>query len=199
MTDYRQLVDIQEWDRSWQNQVGRHWQPLDYRPTHAQQRWIQYLMDHVPEKAKVLEIGCGGSQTLPFLARRKHAEVWGIDYSPVGVQSALAGLAAEQVEGKIILGDALRENELPKGYFDVVVSMGVIEHFPPPDNISVLATFATYACPSGILITSIPNIVGIIGILTRLLDNPLYRQHIPLDALALNQLHIGAGLEPISP
>jgi 2-polyprenyl-3-methyl-5-hydroxy-6-metoxy-1,4-benzoquinol methylase len=146
----------------------------------------------------VLEIGCGASQVLPFLARRKQAVVWGIDYAPAGVKEAERGLAAEEVEGTIVLGDALKDNNLPKNFFDAVLTMGVIEHFPPPENTAVMAKFATYARPGGQVITLIPNLLGLIGWLMRLLDNPLYKQHVLLNKVELDDLHLQAGLQPIA-
>jgi len=153
------------------------------------------LLGHVSEHAKVLEIGCGNSHTLPFLARVKKAEVWGIDFAPNGLESAQYGLDSEGVTGKLVLGDALNKNDLPDAYFDVILSMGVIEHFPPPSNTAALAQFSRYLHPNGQMITEIPNMVGFVGVVTRSLDRELYDQHICLGKNELDRIHQTAGLE----
>jgi SAM-dependent methyltransferase len=192
------LINLDQWETGWSATRQQPWQPLESNPTYAQQLWINYLLDVIPERASILEIGCAASKTLPFLARRKNAEVWGIDFSPSGIELAQQGLNAEGVQGRLILGDALQDNELPQNHFDVVLSMGVIEHFLPPNNIATLARFATYAVQDGLIITEIPNMAGIIGLLTWLFDRPLYHQHVALNAPALDKLHEQVGLSPLN-
>jgi 2-polyprenyl-3-methyl-5-hydroxy-6-metoxy-1,4-benzoquinol methylase len=196
MNEPQQLIDQSQWDSGWAKNVHfQQWTPIDANPGRAQRLWLDYLLETVPSGARVLEIGCGGSQILPFLARCKQAEVWGIDYSPTGLELAQKGMEAEGVQGRFILGDALAENDAPRGYFDVVLTMGVIEHFPPPGNIDTTVRFSEYARSGGLIITFIPNMAGIIGLLTRWLDRPLYNQHVPLDAQELDALHKAASLQ----
>jgi 2-polyprenyl-3-methyl-5-hydroxy-6-metoxy-1,4-benzoquinol methylase len=198
MKNDAQLVGQSQWDSGWaKTAYYDQWFPLDANPTRAQRLWIDYLLAVVPEGARVLEIGCGGSQVLPFLARRKQAEVWGIDYSPAGLALAQKGLDAEGVAGHLHLGDALTANDVPRNFFDVVLTMGVIEHFPPPGNIETTAQFASYARPEGLLITFVPNMSGLMGWLVKWLDRPLYEQHVPLDRDNLDALHYSAGLKPV--
>jgi 2-polyprenyl-3-methyl-5-hydroxy-6-metoxy-1,4-benzoquinol methylase len=198
MTDDSQLVQQSQWDSGWaKTPYFDQWMPIDANPMLAQRLWLDYLLAIVPENARVLEIGCGGSQILPFLARRKQADVWGIDYSPTGLSLAQKGFDAEGVTGHLILGDALKPNDVPRDYFDVVLTMGVIEHFPPPGNIQTIARFTDYARPGGAIITFVPNMAGIIGLLVKWLDRPLYDQHIPLDTDMLDALHAAASLQPM--
>ena len=197
MSTPSQLIDQKQWDEGWKSTTVQNWQPLDSSPTPGQQAWAAYLLAHVSDGAKVLEIGCGNSHALPFLARVKKAEVWGIDFAPNGLESAQYGLDREGVSGKLVLGDALARNDLPDAYFDIVLSMGVIEHFPPPTNSAALSQFGRYLQPNGRMITEIPNMVGFVGMVTRSLDRDLYDQHIRLDKDDLDRIHLAAGLEVV--
>ena len=190
------MIDREAWDQGWQDSYRqKNWGRLEDEINTPQQRlWVDLFLNSVPQNAKVLEIGCGGSQMLPFLARRRQVEAWGIDYSSAGISLAQKGFGVEGVEGNLVLGDALAPNSLPRSFFDVVYSVGVIEHFPPPSNINVMEKFAEYLRPGGIMITLIPNFAGIVGHLTRIFDRPLYDQHVPLDAEALDAVHQNAHL-----
>jgi hypothetical protein len=76
--------------------------------------------------------------------------------------------------------------------FDVVLSMGLAEHFT--DTAAAIRAFAALAKPGGIVITTIPNMTGIVGLGQRLLDSGVYEKHVPLDAAALKTAHEKCGL-----
>lgn len=190
------MIEREQWDSVWENsRLAQGWQRLeDNLKTPQQKLWVDFYLRHIPERAKVLEIGCAGSQLMPYIARHRQAEMWGIDYSPTGIKLSQEGFQAEEVVGNFVLGDALESNNLPKAYFDVVYSLGVIEHFKPAQNAAAMSKFASYLRPGGIMITLVPNMVGVIGLITRIFDRTLYNQHIPLDIAQLDQLHQEAGL-----
>jgi 2-polyprenyl-3-methyl-5-hydroxy-6-metoxy-1,4-benzoquinol methylase len=53
----------------------------------------------------------------------------GIDYSETGCQQALQLLANEWAKGKIVCAEFFSSPETMTGEFDVVISIGVREHF----------------------------------------------------------------------
>ena len=106
---------------------------------------------------KLLEIGCGNSILLPYLAKEFGFEVYGIDYCE----------------------DAFNPDKNLLGNFDFVCSFGVVEHFQDTSN--TLKSFSEFLKPGGILITSIPNMKGATGLLHKLLNKPVYDIHVPLD------------------
>jgi len=144
------------------------------------------------EGRRLLEIGCGRSRWLPYFRTHYGFAIVGVDYAPTGCDQARAILAAAQVEGSIICADCFRPPEDLLNSFDVVWSYGVIEHFD--DTSAAAAAFANYLRPGGIMITVIPNMRGLVGLLQRLANSPVYGIHSLLTAAELAAAHRAAGL-----
>jgi len=139
----------------------------------------------------LLEIGCGCSRWLPYFSSLGF-RVAGIDYSPTGCQQAKMILDREGLVGDIFEGDAFDANPRLLGRFDVVVSLGVVEHFQ--DTAETIRTFSRYLKPRGLMISTCPNMVGLLGLSQKVLNRPVYDRHIPLSAEDLHKAHRAAGL-----
>jgi SAM-dependent methyltransferase len=139
----------------------------------------------------VLEVGCGGSRWLPYFDCFLNCEVWGIDYSLKGLHLAKRNLLATSA-CRLVLGDFFDERLLPKNYFDLIYSLGFIEHFDTPD--SVTERFLDLLKPGGIVVTVIPNFVGPYGTLQKLVDDRVYRKHIVMNRYELDRTHYTQGL-----
>jgi 2-polyprenyl-3-methyl-5-hydroxy-6-metoxy-1,4-benzoquinol methylase len=142
---------------------------------------------------KLLEVGCGGSVLLPCLARTFGFEVSGLDYSHVGCDKAQKLLERERVHGKIHCADFRDPPRELLGEFDVVLSVGVLEHFEHA-GAAVKALYRLLG-PDGILVTIVPNLAGSMGILQKMLDRKAYDLHVPHDRASLFAAHSNAGLE----
>lgn len=79
--------------------------------------------------------------------------------------------------------------------FDAVFSNGVVEHFE--DTAGVLRAIGRFVKPSGVIVTIIPNMTGLIGRLQKLVNRGVYDIHVPLDVPALTEAHRAAGLSLI--
>jgi cyclopropane fatty-acyl-phospholipid synthase-like methyltransferase len=143
----------------------------------------------------LLEIGCACSVWLPHFAKEFGFSVAGIDYSEEGCQKAREVLAHEAVSGEIYFADAFAPNAELEHRFDVVVSMGVVEHFT--DTAHCLAAFARFLKPGGVLITSVPNMAGWVGAAQKLVNRRVYDTHVPLDREMLKAAAQQAGLTVI--
>jgi len=77
--------------------------------------------------------------------------------------------------------------------FDFVYSHGVVEHFA--DLKEVLKAHSLYLSNDGHMLTTIPNLSGILGTLTRILNRRIYDMHVPHDLRSFLQGHEAAGLE----
>jgi SAM-dependent methyltransferase len=139
--------------------------------------------------ARVLEIGCGRSRWLPFLGRERGAEVFGIDIEPYAVRLAEANLAGCGVRGKVFHRDAfeVERNADLLGRFDLVYSMGVMEHF---DDVELrLETLGRYLVPGGRIVTLVPNLRGVNWLLQRFADLETLETHVIYDTARLRHAH----------
>lgn len=142
---------------------------------------------------KLIELGCGSSEWMPYFAREFGFDVAGLDYSENGCDLASRILSAEGVSGKIVLGDLFAPPATLRQAFDVVVSFGVVEHFT--DTTRCVNAMADYLIAGGNLITVIPNMKGIPGTLQKWGDGEVYTKHLPIDRETLARAHRDAGLE----
>lgn len=124
--------------------------------------------------ADVLEIGCAPGKTLAWAARRLGARVAGVDYSRPG--TALAGrlFGALGIEADLRCEDVF-ETTFPPGRFDVVYSVGVIEHFADPRQI--VRKHVTLLKPGGTALIAVPNFGGLYGRLQRWASPAMLRLH----------------------
>ena len=87
----------------------------------------------LPERARVLDVGCGPGHATAALAQAlPKAHVTGIDLSGKAIELARAAYGL-QANARFQTGDALA---LPFGdrAFDVVISTGSIKHWPDPER-----------------------------------------------------------------
>lgn len=110
------------------------------------------MLQYVPAHAKkVLDVGCGEGNFGAVIKKERHAEVWGVEY-----ELNRATVAATRLD-KALGGDigALLE-QLPAGYFDVIICNDVLEHLTDP--YTVLEGMKSKLASGGVIISSIPNI-----------------------------------------
>jgi len=146
---------------------------------------------------RVLEAGCGRSRWLPFLGLRLRCRVSGIDIEPHAADLASANLLGAGAAGEIVCGDAFelhRRDDL-RGRFDVVYSMGVLEHFADVED--RISSLALYLKPGGRILTTVPNLQGLNWLLQRLGDLRTLQAHVVYDTPALVKVHEAAGFETI--
>ncbi len=129
---------------------------LDAMLTHDERHWwyrgrrrvLRAELDRLllPERASLLDAGCGSGRTLVELAR--YGDVAGIDVSPVAVTAARRR-GFEDVR----LG-AVEELPFADESFDVVTCLDVIEH--TPDDVRVLRELLRVTRPGGAAIVTVP-------------------------------------------
>lgn len=148
--------------------------------------------------SRVLEIGCGRSPWLPFLARQIGCRVAGIDIEPHAAELARANLAGARVAGEIHCGDGFALISRPglRHAFDLVYSMGVLEHFD--DAAARIALLADYLRPGGRILTTVPNLQGMNWILQRLADRRTLEAHVVYDRTLLARVHEAAGFTTLA-
>ncbi len=125
------------------------------------------LRAYVKPGMSVLEVGCAPGKTLAWAARALGARVAGLDYSPRGLEFARALFRHCGVAGDLRCEDVFATTFAP-GTFDVVFSVGVIEHFDDPREI--VQRHVLLAKPGGVALIAVPNYAGVYGRLQRRFD-----------------------------
>jgi 2-polyprenyl-3-methyl-5-hydroxy-6-metoxy-1,4-benzoquinol methylase len=143
-------------------------------------------------EVRFLEIGCARSTWLPYFIKEYGFSITGLDYSEIGCRQARQILATEGVSGTVVQADFFSPPEEMLSRFDVVVSLGVAEHFE--DTAATLRAFGRFLKLGGRMITIIPNLVGSIGTLQKWINRPVYDIHVPMGTQALREAHQKAGL-----
>ncbi len=141
----------------------------------------------------LLEVGCGSSVWLPCFARQYDMRVVGIDFSPTGLLRARHNVLAHGVRASFVLGDAFQALGKARGTFDCIFSLGVVEHFENPQV--VVAAWAEWLAPGGLLITWAPNLAGYVVRLSRRLDPAVAAFYGPLTLEDLITSQRRAGLK----
>jgi SAM-dependent methyltransferase len=136
------------------------------------QFWSVILPEHLRHStsAKVIEIGSAPGDNLVEINRRFGYEPFGVEYTPTGAEESRQTLTSAGFPNHVFECDAFSDEfqKRHKGAFDVVISMGFIEHFT--DVESVIRHHVNLLAPGGTLIIRIPRLRGINYILARLID-----------------------------
>jgi SAM-dependent methyltransferase len=127
-----------------------------------------------PSRQSVLEIGGAPGGFLVHLWRRFGHEVTVLDNSPVGVELTRQNFELLNVPGTVLQRD-LFSTDPPTPQFDVVYSLGLIEHFA--DTRSVVGAHLAYVKPGGRLIIGCPNLLGVNGAVLRRLSPKMLEWH----------------------
>lgn len=188
------LTDRASWDLMWSRRRDVHFPDRSWYPD---DRFIR-LFDSLPvhnDRPVVLELGAAASRWLPFLAVRWQAEVWGLDYSTRGCELARDALARTGVHGTILQRDLFDPNDDLVGRFDLVYSLGLIEHFS--DTAAAVRAMTRFTRTGGFVLSVVPNMCGLIGLVQRLADRDVYAGHARLTPEALHRAHRSTDLVPI--
>lgn len=133
------------------------------------------VRNHI-NKQKVLDLGCGdGSFLNRYVTLEEPSEIHGYDYSETGIQKAKEHELAKlrKIYFKQVSFDDLKfeieENiSLDKETFDVITSIGVIEHLDDP---SILFYIANKLLKSGgLLVLEFPNFLNLRGVIWKALE-----------------------------
>ncbi|HSF02353.1 MAG TPA: class I SAM-dependent methyltransferase [Solirubrobacterales bacterium] len=159
--DGRPKTTLGHWDGTW-SMPSRLRLPSSLWVSERNLRRV--LRAHVRPGASVLEVGCAPGKTLAWVARALGARVAGIDYSERGI-----GFAAELFKAIGIRGDLRCEDmfatSFPPDAFDLVYSVGLVEHFDDPAP--VIESHVRLTRPGGRTLVLVPNYGGVYGRLQR--------------------------------
>lgn len=119
---------------------------------------FRLLRRYLKPGIRYLEVGCAPGKILSWVAREIQAPVCGIDYSPVGVETAKWLCDGLKLHSDIRCEDAM-STSFQAEQFDLVFSCGLIEHFENPAP--MVAAHVRLLAPGGTAVIAVPNYSGI--------------------------------------
>lgn len=189
------LAGAEHWDGLYEQASPREtgWAPSDYGSIAL----ARVLLDEM-ERTKptsILEVGCGNSIWLPYIARKTGIRVAGLDYSAAGCELTRRQLMAEGVRGKVFCADLFQTDAAEVGRYDFVYSLGMAEHFT--DTVEVLSKLKELVNPGGVLFTEVPNLKSIHGLLSWIWHPELLAKHKILGKRELVRAYSQLGFEGV--
>jgi 2-polyprenyl-3-methyl-5-hydroxy-6-metoxy-1,4-benzoquinol methylase len=185
------------WDGIWQQEtitkpIDPHFPGIkNYIVRMYHSFFIQSFLSLDTKHSKLLEIGCANSSWLPYFHKEFDFNVSGLDYSEIGCNNAIMNLNNEGVVGEIFCADLYTPPLQMLECYDVVISFGVVEHFE--DTYKCLEALSIFLKSGGLLITSIPNMSGFLGLVQKHVNRPIFDIHNPLDRDEFHSAHEIAG------
>jgi cyclopropane fatty-acyl-phospholipid synthase-like methyltransferase len=170
----------------------------DYRELPSRRIFDLISRSFSDKTKKILEIGAGNSDLLLLLAKeyKNSYSFSGLDYSKSGCDLLREKSKLNNLDIEVIYSDIFADDQSAFFGFDVVYSIGVVEHF---SNLQVVIDAVKSFCTSGgIVITIIPNMNGVIGFLTRIINKKIYDLHNPHNLMSLKSAHSNSGLKILS-
>jgi SAM-dependent methyltransferase len=183
------------WDRVWgtvpaPDAFDPEGRGCAYRRDREFARLFADALAGLPANSVVLEAGAADSSVLPYFAKLGHRIV-GVDYSEIGCERLRRRLGA--FAGEAICCDIFTPPLSVLHRADLVLSIGLVEHFTETSD--CIAALARLLRPGGKLLTIIPNMQGVVGLLQRLIAPSVYKMHVPLSPGDLREAHQRAGLK----
>ncbi len=136
---------------------------------------------------KILEVGCGNSVWLPYLSKTFNLVPTGLDYSEFGCEQERRIFQRDAIKGEVYCADMFNPPVELLGSFDIVLSMGVVEHFD--DTSAAIMSLKKFLKKDGMIITTIPNNTGLLGWLQKIINKPIYDIHNIIDKEDLEKAH----------
>jgi 2-polyprenyl-3-methyl-5-hydroxy-6-metoxy-1,4-benzoquinol methylase len=167
------LTDVDFWDSYW----SKYQLPSEVDYSFSFERCLAMaLKKHLRGVVggDVMEIGCAPGKWLAFMTREFGLVANGIEYSRSGMSATIENFRLLQLDvSSIKTGDFFQIAPVSK--YDVVMSLGFIEHFENVDN--VVNLHLKWLKPGGILIIGVPNFTGVNRLIQSILDKTIIDKH----------------------
>lgn len=125
------------------------------------------------DRCTVLEIGAAPGKWLSIFPKDSFA-VAGIEYSQQGMEALRKNMELLGIEPLELMHGDFFDIE-PRPVFDIVMSLGFVEHFDDP--VGVICRHIDWLRPGGALVIGVPNFTGLHGFAQRFLDLSILQAH----------------------
>ena len=121
-----------KWDDVYKKELSTNWYPMlgivRFSARYLKRRTGIDLYQVKKDTNRILDVGCGNGNHVVFFAEQGF-NVYGIDISGEAIEIANDWLARKGLKADLRVGD-IEKLPFDDGYFDVVVSHGVLDHIP---------------------------------------------------------------------
>ncbi|MGI9305334.1 MAG: class I SAM-dependent methyltransferase, partial [Gammaproteobacteria bacterium] len=164
-----------DWSESWESYNP---ETVVFDPTKPIFADIHALLQrHLPkdDNSRFIEVGCYPGSYMWYFNRYYGYKPWGLDYVEWCCKACLEHLAKAGVDAEVINADFLSYEPPADELWDVVASVGFIEHFTNTEE--VINKHLDMIKPGGYLVLAIPNHQKVYGELLKRIDIDKYRIH----------------------
>jgi SAM-dependent methyltransferase len=112
-------------------------------------RWLRQMIARLPQRARVLDLGCGAGLPVARVLAAQGFQVVGVDGSARQIELAVANVP----EGQFILAD-MTEVEFAPASFDAISAFYAITHIPRQEHATLLRRIAAWLKPGGVFVGS---------------------------------------------
>ncbi|MHB8339999.1 MAG: SAM-dependent methyltransferase [Mycobacteriales bacterium] len=159
--------------------------------TTAPQRQLRMILSAwVPRGSHVLELGCGSSTWLPYLADSRDCRIAGVDFSSPGIDAVQLRLERDQLPlGEFFVQDLseFTAASLAAGRtWDVTCSFGLVEHFD--DLAQVLRWHWDLLAVGGTAMITVPTLTGFQKKWVDMVNPGIWTWHKPVQPTELTRL-----------
>jgi SAM-dependent methyltransferase len=151
------LTDEAFWDDVWSTTRLPALIDTNVRWQRALGEVFRRFLTHDPTR-EVFEIGCAPGRWLVWFHQNFGYAPFGCDLSRRAAETTRANLEISGVPGEIYTADIMTGRDLPQRQFDVVLSIGLMEHFADPEP--VVRRHLELLKPGGTLFLDVPNMSG---------------------------------------
>ncbi len=168
------LTEKQHWDAYW----SEFNLPVEVQKSNTNllvNEELNIFEKYFPKKPlSILEIGGAPGQYLAYMHKQFGYKISCLDYSEVGCKKTIENFKLLNIPVNVYQQDIFSNlTNLPK--FDIVYSMGLIEHFE--DVSKVIEKHLDLLQPGGLLMLGLPNFKGVNGAFLKRLAPVLISQH----------------------
>jgi SAM-dependent methyltransferase len=167
-----ELTDIDFWENYWTGITL----PSSVDLNHSFDRCLSVELQAITEgiSGTIFEIGCAPGKWIGHLSIANKLVPCGIEYSPLGQKATLKNFEILNIKaGDLYIGDFFKIE--PEAKYDIVMSLGFIEHFEDPGI--VIERHLQWLKSGGLLILGIPNFTGLYKWAQYILDKTLLDKH----------------------
>jgi SAM-dependent methyltransferase len=181
------LVTPKWWESYWNNRLVL---PKTFNPALTLDRCIAKSINGflTPDPTRrMIEVGCCPGKWMIYFHRTYGYQVSGIDYLPAGIEYTRTNLSLNHVDYEELFCKDVLEVKTDKQY-DVVFSVGFVEHFADVDPI--LESHLDLAAPGGYVIVGLPRFYSLVGFLQARFDAVSENKILPSHNLNVMKLSV---------